>query len=52
MLFRSEKKPIVSNHRTIKLGKTINGKVDLNKKDDLKVKPGQIISGKISLNKK
>ena len=47
-------KPVVSNNPTIKVGQTLSGKIDFNKKKNNthNVKPGQSISGKISKPKK
>jgi hypothetical protein len=42
--------PIVSNNPTVKVGKTLSGKIDFskNKKNELSVKSGQQVSGKVT----
>ena len=42
--------PIVSNNPTVKVGKTLSGKIDFskNKKNGLSVKSGQQVSGKVT----
>ena len=42
--------PIVSNNPSVKVGKTLSGKIDFskNKKNGLSVKSGQQVSGKVT----
>jgi len=45
-----KKDPIVSNNPSVKVGKTLSGKIDFskNKKNGLSVKSGQQVSGKVT----
>ena len=45
-----KKDPIVSNNPSVKVGKTLSGKIDFskNKKNELNVKSGQQVSGKVT----